>query len=76
MIIDREEQTLRTRRLLSAAFWIFIYLLLTLAPLLVLIGTPTPAGRYFLREVSVALGFRRARGYGAAVRTHGAHRKG
>jgi predicted ferric reductase len=57
MINDREERALRTRRLLSASFWIFIYLLLTLAPLLVLIGTPTPAGRYFLREVSVALGF-------------------
>lgn len=39
------------------AFWIFVYLLLALAPLLVLIGTPAPAGRYFLREVSVALGF-------------------
>jgi predicted ferric reductase len=48
---------LRTKRALSAIFWTFIYLLLTLAPLLVLIGTPTPPGRYFLREVSVALGF-------------------
>jgi predicted ferric reductase len=43
--------------MVSAVIWILIYLLLTLAPLLVLIGTPTPPGRYFLREVSVALGF-------------------
>jgi predicted ferric reductase len=57
MIAAREEGTLRTRRFLSAVFWVFVYLLLTLAPLLVLIGTPTPPGRYFLREVSVALGF-------------------
>jgi len=47
----------RTKRLLWSAFWVFVYLLLTLAPLLVLIGTPTPPGRYFLRELSVALGF-------------------
>ncbi len=43
----------RTKQL----FWIFIYFVLVLAPLLVLLLGPRPAGRTFWRELSVALGF-------------------
>ncbi len=48
---------MRIRLLLQGAFWILVYLFLTLAPLLVLLLTPTPPGRGFWREFSVALGF-------------------
>lgn len=37
--------------------WIFIYLILALAPLLVLLLGPRPEGRTFWRELSSALGF-------------------
>jgi predicted ferric reductase len=45
------------RQLTFGAFWIAIYLLLVLAPLFVLLIGPTPPGRSFWREFSVALGF-------------------
>lgn len=40
-----------------SVFWIMAYLLLTLFPLLILLLYPTPAGRGFWVEFSVALGF-------------------
>jgi predicted ferric reductase len=46
-----------TRRFLWGGFWIALYLLLTLAPLFVLLVEPRPPGRAFWREFSVALGF-------------------
>lgn len=45
------------RQLTLGTFWIAIYLLLVLAPLFVLLVGPTPPGRSFWREFSVALGF-------------------
>ncbi|MCE7984986.1 MAG: oxidoreductase [Caldilinea sp. CFX5] len=45
------------RQVTNGAFWISIYLMLVLAPLFVLIIGPTPPGRNFWREFSVALGF-------------------
>lgn len=48
---------MRLRLVLQGLFWILVYLLLTLAPLVVLLLTPTPPGRDFWREFSVALGF-------------------
>lgn len=43
----------RTKQL----FWIFIYFVLILAPLLVLLLGPQPGGRTFWRELTAALGF-------------------
>lgn len=48
---------LTTKRYLQGILWIALYLLLTLAPLLLLLVGPTPPGRGFWREFSVALGF-------------------
>lgn len=45
------------RNLIQAIFWIFIYILLSTAPLLILLTTDVPEGREFWRELSVALGF-------------------
>ena len=45
------------RPLLHGTFWIGIYLLIIIAPLLVLLIGPDPPGRGFWREFSVALGF-------------------
>ncbi len=45
------------KRLIQGILWIVIYLLLTLAPLFILLIGPTPEGRDFWREFSVALGF-------------------
>jgi len=45
------------KRVFQGVFWIALYLLLTLAPLFVLKIGPTPEGRGFWREFSVALGF-------------------
>ena len=42
---------------LQGAFWILVYLLLTAAPLIILLIGPVPLGREFWREFSVALGF-------------------
>ena len=49
---------MKTRRILQGILWIFIYLLLTLAPLFFMIfGPARPEGREFWRELSVSLGF-------------------
>ncbi len=45
------------RPLLYGTFWIGIYLIITVAPLLVLLIGPIPPGRGFWREFSVGLGF-------------------
>ncbi len=47
----------KTKRTLQGAFWITVYILVTMAPLFLLLVGPTPAGRGFWREFSVALGF-------------------
>lgn len=49
--------TQTTKRYLQGIFWIVLYLALTLAPLFLLLVGPTPPGRGFWREFSVALGF-------------------
>lgn len=41
----------------KAVLWVLAYLLLVLAPLIILFIGPRPAGREFWRELSVALGF-------------------
>lgn len=41
----------------KALFWIIVYFLLILSPLLILLLAPRPSGREFLREFSVALAF-------------------
>ena len=46
-----------TKRYLQGILWIVLYLVLTLAPLFFLLVGPTPPGRGFWREFSVALGF-------------------
>jgi predicted ferric reductase len=48
---------MRVKFWFQGAFWIAVYLLLTSAPLLILLIGPTPPGREFWRELSVALGF-------------------
>jgi predicted ferric reductase len=45
------------RPFLYGAFWIGIYLILIMAPLFILLAGPSPPGRGFWREFSVALGF-------------------
>lgn len=45
------------RPLLYGTFWIGIYLLIIIAPLLVLLIGPIPPGRGFWREFSVGIGF-------------------
>ena len=42
---------------LSGVVWVFVYLFFCLLPLALAIGQPNPAGRPFLVEFSVALGF-------------------
>jgi predicted ferric reductase len=42
---------------LKSIFWIIVYLLLVLAPLILLLVMPRPPQREFLRELAVALGF-------------------
>ena len=45
------------RQVTTGAFWVGVYLVLVLGPLFVLLIGPTPPGRDFWREFSVALGF-------------------
>jgi len=45
------------KRILQGIFWIVIYLLVTLGPLIILLIGPRPAGREFWRDLSVALGY-------------------
>lgn len=49
--------SMRMKRILQGIFWIAVYLLITFAPLLILLAEPRPAGREFWRDFSVALGF-------------------
>ncbi len=44
-------------RVMQGAFWVGVYLLLTLAPLFILLLGPTPPGRGFWIEFSIAIGF-------------------
>ena len=44
-------------RFIQGAFWIGVYLLLTLTPLFLLLIGPTPPGRSFWTEFSIAIGF-------------------
>ena len=44
-------------RVLSGFFWISLYLLVVLAPIFLMLVPPTPSGRGFWLELSVALGF-------------------
>ena len=45
------------KRTIQGAFWITIYLLITLAPLFILLAGPRPAGRELWRDLSVGLAF-------------------
>jgi predicted ferric reductase len=45
------------RLFLRSAFWIGVYLAVSMAPLFAMLIGPTPPGRGFWRELSVALGF-------------------
>ncbi len=47
----------RTKQIIQGIFWILVYLLLTLLPVVVMFLPPRPPGREFVREFSVALGF-------------------
>jgi predicted ferric reductase len=47
----------RTQRILRASLWVSLYIMLTLAPILVLLVGVRPAGREFWRDFSVALGY-------------------
>lgn len=44
-------------RIIQGAFWIGVYLLLTLTPLLLLMGGSAPPGRSFWTEFSIAIAF-------------------
>lgn len=46
-----------TKRIFQGIFWISIYLLITLAPLFILLIGPRPDGREFWRDLSVGLGY-------------------
>jgi predicted ferric reductase len=45
------------KRILQGTFWVILYLLLTLAPVLILLVGNSPPGREFWRDFSVALGY-------------------
>lgn len=45
------------KRTIQGAFWIVLYLLITLAPLFILLVGPRPAGRELWRDLSVGLAF-------------------
>jgi predicted ferric reductase len=47
----------RARRILQAILWIILYVLLTLAPILILLAGSRPPGREIWRDFSVALGY-------------------
>ena len=50
-------QALPAVNLARGAFWIAVYLALVLAPLFAMLVGPTPSGRGFWWELSIALGF-------------------
>ncbi|HVS32993.1 MAG TPA: hypothetical protein VMS98_16225 [Thermoanaerobaculia bacterium] len=43
--------------MLAGLFWILLYIAIVLSPLAVMSRQPVPAGRSFLIELSVAIGF-------------------
>jgi predicted ferric reductase len=45
------------KRIIQGIFWILIYLIITLTPLIIMLVEPRPAGREFWRDLSVGLGF-------------------
>ncbi len=45
------------KRFISGLLWIFLYILITFSPLLILLIGSRPAGREFWRDLSVGLGF-------------------
>jgi 3-phenylpropionate/trans-cinnamate dioxygenase ferredoxin reductase subunit len=45
------------KRILQGIFWVAIYLLITLAPIFILLAGPRPEGRELWRDLSVGLGF-------------------
>lgn len=48
---------MRTRRILQAIFWIAVYIVLTLVPLLIILPVPRLPGHGFWQLFSIALGF-------------------
>jgi len=46
-----------TKRIIQGIFWIIIYILIAIAPLLIIISGPRPAGRELWRDLSVGLGY-------------------
>jgi predicted ferric reductase len=56
-VSDTSHAEARSRRLAVGAFWVGLYLIVALAPLALIFVGPTPPGRGFWRELSVALGF-------------------
>ena len=48
---------MRLKLFVQGLFWIFVYILMTIAPLLILLTGEVPQGREFWRELSVAFGF-------------------
>ena len=48
---------MKKKIIIQGIFWICVYIALSTAPLFILLITPTPSGREFWRELSVALGF-------------------
>lgn len=46
-----------TKRIFQGVLWIGVYLIITLAPLLILLAGPRPVGREFWRDLSVGLGY-------------------
>ncbi len=45
------------KRVFQGIFWVVVYILITLAPLLILLVGPRPSGREFWRDLSVGLGY-------------------
>jgi predicted ferric reductase len=48
---------MRKRYVMQGIFWILLYVLIVIAPLMILLTGNVPEGREFWRELSVALGF-------------------
>lgn len=48
---------MKRKLLIQGVFWVLVYILLAIAPLVLLKIGPVPEGREFWRELSVALGF-------------------
>jgi predicted ferric reductase len=48
---------MKINRIAQGTFWILVYILITLAPVLILLAGDPPPGREFWRDFSVALGY-------------------